>query len=59
MTECLHPEKIAPLVGKVLRPRLARVTVHVDPCDHRGRDHHEEVSHHDERSTLIGAHRHR
>lgn len=38
-------------------PRLARVTVHVDPCEHAGRDHHEEVSHHDDSLNLVGAHR--
>ena len=27
-------------------PRLARVTVHVDPCTHQGRDHHVETAHH-------------
>lgn len=39
-------------------PRLARVTVHVDPCEHAGRDHHDEVSHHDDRLNLAGAHGH-
>jgi cation diffusion facilitator family transporter len=28
-------------------PRLNTVTVHVDPCDHDGRDHHAELAHHD------------
>jgi cation diffusion facilitator family transporter len=27
-------------------PRLARVTVHVDPCDHAGADHHASTAHH-------------
>jgi cation diffusion facilitator family transporter len=27
-------------------PKLASATVHVDPCDHEGRDHHEELDHH-------------
>lgn len=27
-------------------PRLARVTVHVDPCDHGGSDHHASTAHH-------------
>lgn len=27
-------------------PRLARVTVHVDPCDHGGADHHASTAHH-------------
>ena len=27
-------------------PRLARVTVHVDPCDHGGSDHHAATAHH-------------
>ena len=27
-------------------PKLASATVHVDPCDHRGRDHHGELDHH-------------
>ncbi len=27
-------------------PRLARVTVHVDPCDHGGADHHAATAHH-------------
>lgn len=30
-------------------PRLSTVTVHVDPCDHDGRDHHAELAHHDRR----------
>jgi cation diffusion facilitator family transporter len=28
-------------------PRLNSVTVHVDPCDHDGRDHHADLAHHD------------
>ena len=28
-------------------PKLASVTVHVDPCEHDGRDHHAELAHHD------------
>lgn len=28
------------------QPRLAVVTVHVDPCGHSGADHHESASHH-------------
>jgi len=41
-------------------PRLARVTVHVDPCDHAGSDHHAETAHHfgapqPERSAKVGA----
>jgi cation diffusion facilitator family transporter len=28
-------------------PRLANVTVHVDPCGHDGLDHHAELAHHD------------
>lgn len=27
-------------------PKLASATVHIDPCDHAGRDHHEELEHH-------------
>ena len=27
-------------------PRLARVTVHVDPCNHSGSDHHASTAHH-------------
>ena len=27
-------------------PKLASATVHVDPCDHEGRDHHGELDHH-------------
>lgn len=27
-------------------PKLASATVHVDPCDHEGRDHHVELDHH-------------
>jgi divalent metal cation (Fe/Co/Zn/Cd) transporter len=30
-------------------PRLATVTVHVDPCGHTRRDHHAELAHHDAR----------
>jgi cation diffusion facilitator family transporter len=28
-------------------PKLSSVTVHVDPCDHDGRDHHADLAHHD------------
>ena len=28
---------------------LSTVTVHVDPCDHDGRDHHADLAHHDRR----------
>jgi divalent metal cation (Fe/Co/Zn/Cd) transporter len=28
-------------------PKLADVRVHVDPCAHRGVDHHAELAHHD------------
>jgi cation diffusion facilitator family transporter len=28
-------------------PKLTSVTVHVDPCDHDGLDHHAELAHHD------------
>jgi cation diffusion facilitator family transporter len=28
-------------------PKLATVTVHVDPCEHGGIDHHAELAHHD------------
>ena len=28
-------------------PKLSSVTVHVDPCEHDGRDHHAELAHHD------------
>ena len=28
-------------------PKLASVTVHVDPCEHAGVDHHAELAHHD------------
>ena len=42
-------------------PRLARVTVHVDPCDHAGSDHHAATAHHfsasDERRAKVGASR--
>lgn len=42
-------------------PRLARVTVHVDPCDHGGSDHHASTAHHfsasDERRAKVGASR--
>ena len=31
-------------------PRLADVTVHVDPCGHDGHDHHADLAHHDGRS---------
>jgi cation diffusion facilitator family transporter len=27
-------------------PKLASATVHVDPCEHEGRDHHADLSHH-------------
>ncbi len=43
-------------------PRLARVTVHVDPCDHGGADHHASTAHHfgiadaDRRPTVDVAH---
>jgi len=30
-------------------PRLSTMTVHVDPCDHDGRDHHLDLAHHDNR----------
>jgi hypothetical protein len=30
-------------------PKLATVTVHVDPCGHTQRDHHAELAHHDAR----------
>ena len=33
-------------------PRLADVTVHVDPCGHDGRDHHADLAHHDGRSLI-------
>jgi cation diffusion facilitator family transporter len=40
-------------------PRLARVTVHVDPCEHRGSDHHASTAHHfgvsGERRVKVGA----
>jgi cation diffusion facilitator family transporter len=41
-------------------PRLARVTVHVDPCDHGGSDHHASTAHHfgapdKESRTKVGA----
>ena len=41
-------------------PRLARVTVHVDPCDHGGSDHHASTAHHfgaaeKERGAKVGA----
>jgi len=41
-------------------PRLARVTVHVDPCDHGGADHHASTAHHfgatdEERRPPVGA----
>jgi cation diffusion facilitator family transporter len=41
-------------------PRLARVTVHVDPCDHSGSDHHAATAHHfgapePERDAKVGA----
>lgn len=41
-------------------PRLARVTVHVDPCDHGGADHHASTAHHfstadAERRATVGA----
>ena len=28
-------------------PKLSSVTVHVDPCEHDGRDAHAELAHHD------------
>jgi cation diffusion facilitator family transporter len=33
-------------------PKLASVTVHVDPCGHDGLDHHADLAHHDRRSPL-------
>jgi cation diffusion facilitator family transporter len=30
-------------------PKLTSVTVHVDPCEHDGRDYHAELAHHDRR----------
>ncbi len=35
-------------------PKLADVTVHLDPCDHDGRDHHAALAHHDQRSGRGG-----
>jgi cation diffusion facilitator family transporter len=32
-------------------PKLSSVTVHVDPCEHDGRDHHAELAHHDRRES--------
>ncbi len=33
-------------------PKLASVTVHVDPCDHHGDDHHADLAHHDVRAVV-------
>lgn len=34
-------------------PKLARVTVHVDPCGHSGRDPHADLAHHDDRALAL------
>jgi hypothetical protein len=34
-------------------PKLTEVTVHVDPCNHHGIDHHAAVAHHDQPGERI------